>query len=247
MKINDIKNILQSTPEADLPAIIAGLESDLREGVKKLVISYKKRHNNYIAENERLDGLLYFERRYERYARICGVDEAGAGPLAGPVAAAAVILPVGLKIRGLDDSKKLSAVLREELFDEIVEKAVDYCIATVEADKIDAMNILEARLLAMSKAVGSINADFALIDGDRAPRLAIPYAMITGGDACCMSIAAASVLAKVYRDRLMSEYDKEYPNYGFAKHKGYGTAEHLSAIRTYGSCPIHRKTFLRRH
>jgi len=190
--------------------------------------------------------MLFFEEKYQEYEYICGIDEAGCGPLAGPVSAAAVVLPKGLVIEGLNDSKKLSAKRRNLLFDEIIDKALDYAIATIDHEEIDAINILEARLKAMAQAVAQIRADFALIDGNRAPKIAIPHVLIEGGDGRSMSIAAASVLAKVHRDRIMEEYDKTYPQYGFAKHKGYGTAAHIAAIRAHGASPIHRQTFLSR-
>ena len=181
------------------------------------------------------------------YANICGVDEAGRGPLMGPVCAAAVILPRGLVIEGLNDSKKLSEKKREALFGVITESAVAYGIAFAEADEIDEINILNASMLAMERAIEalSVKADFALIDGNCKRNIKIPAETVVGGDAKVPSIAAASVLAKVSRDRLCYELDKEYPQYGFAKHKGYGTREHMEALRRYGPCPAHRKTFLK--
>ena len=181
------------------------------------------------------------------YVNICGVDEAGRGPLMGPVCAAAVILPRGLVIEGLNDSKKLSEKKREALFGVITESAVAYGIAFAEADEIDEINILNASMLAMERAIEalSVKADFALIDGNCKRNIKIPAETVVGGDAKVPSIAAASVLAKVSRDRLCYELDKEYPQYGFAKHKGYGTREHMEALRRYGPCPAHRKTFLK--
>ena len=179
---------------------------------------------------------------------ICGVDEAGRGPLAGPVCAAAVILPEGLEIEGLNDSKKLSEKKRAALFDVITEKAVAYCVAYGTLEEIEEKNILQATFLAMNRAIEGLNvkADFALIDGNKIPcNIKVPAAAIVKGDAKSMSIAAASVLAKVSRDRLMLEYDKKYPEYQFAKHKGYGTKLHTDLIKQYGPCEIHRLSFLK--
>ena len=191
---------------------------------------------------------------YEKLARrggaknVCGVDEAGRGPLAGPVYAAAVILPEGLEIPGLNDSKKLSEKKREELFDIIISEAVAYGIGTASAEEIDEINILQATYLAMERAVEALDppADYALIDGNRMPPLLIPGETIVKGDAKCASIAAASILAKVSRDRYMYELDKELPQYKFAKHKGYGTALHYECIEKYGISEHHRRTFLKK-
>ena len=179
---------------------------------------------------------------------ICGVDEAGRGPLAGSVYAAAVILPHDCVIEGLNDSKKLSEKKREQLFDVITEQAVAYCVASASVEEIERLNILGATMLAMTRAVGGLNpgADFALIDGNRVPSaLADTAASVVGGDAKSFSIAAASVLAKVSRDRCITELDAKYPQYNFKKHKGYGTKEHIAAIREFGPCEIHRPSFLR--
>lgn len=182
------------------------------------------------------------------FSCICGVDEAGRGPLAGPVCAAAVILPEGAVIAGLDDSKKLTEKKRERLYDIIKETAVDYSVAYGTLEEIETVNILEATYLAMNRAIEglSVKPDFALIDGNRVPRgIKIPCETIVKGDSKSMSVAAASVLAKVTRDRLMLEYDKKYPEYNFKKHKGYGTKEHTELIKQYGPCEIHRLSFLK--
>lgn len=178
---------------------------------------------------------------------ICGVDEAGRGPLCGPVVAAACILPDGLVIEGLNDSKKLTPAKREKLFDIIKCSAVSYCIAEASVEEIDRLNILEADLLAMHRAVDGlcVNADYAIVDGNIARGFAVPSKAIIKGDMLSYSISAASVLAKVYRDRLCDELDKIYPEYGIAKHKGYGTAQHMNALRQFGPSPIHRKQFIR--
>ena len=180
------------------------------------------------------------------YSAVCGVDEAGRGPLAGPVCAAAVILPEGVFIDGVNDSKKLSEKKRESLFEVIKSTAVSYCIAYSSVDEIEAINILNATMLAMKRAVEglSVKADYAMIDGNKIPALNIDAECIVKGDARSMSIACASILAKVSRDRLLYEYAKEYPQYGFDKHKGYGTAAHRDALIKYGPCPYHRMSFL---
>lgn len=182
------------------------------------------------------------------FSCICGVDEAGRGPLAGPVCAAAVILPDDAVIEGLDDSKKLTEKKRERLYDIIKETAVAYSVAYGTLEEIETVNILEATYLAMNRAIEglSVKPDFALIDGNRVPRgIKIPCETIVKGDSKSMSVAAASVLAKVTRDRLMLEYDKKYPEYNFKKHKGYGTKEHTELIKQYGPCEIHRLSFLK--
>ena len=182
------------------------------------------------------------------YQHVCGVDEAGRGPLAGPVCAAAVILPENTIIEGVNDSKKLSEKKREALFDVIRNTAVAYCVAYASVEEIEEMNILNATMLAMKRAVEGLEvpADYAMIDGNRLPDLTIDAEYIIKGDAHSMSIASASILAKVSRDRLMYEYAKEYPQYAFDKHKGYGTKVHKAALLEYGPCPYHRMSFLRK-
>ena len=181
------------------------------------------------------------------YANVCGVDEAGRGPLCGPVVAAACILPAGLVLEGLNDSKKLTPKKRDLLFDAIRENAIAYSIAEASVEEIDELNILEATLLAMRRAIEglSVNADFALIDGNIDRDFPIPARAVIHGDAISPSIAAASILAKVTRDRQCIELDHAYPQYGIAKHKGYGTKVHMDALREYGPSPIHRKQFIR--
>ena len=183
----------------------------------------------------------------EGYTAVCGCDEAGRGPLCGPVVAAAVILPLGLEIEGLNDSKKLSEKKREALFDVIKEKAIAYGIAEATPEEIDEYNILNASMLAMRRAVAllSVKADFALIDGNCSRGFEIPTMTVVKGDAKSASIAAASILAKVTRDRGCIELDREYPMYGIAKHKGYPTKEHMDAVRAHGVAPIYRKSFLK--
>lgn len=193
---------------------------------------------------------LYEEKAVNAgYKLVCGIDEAGRGPLAGPVYAAAVILPLGLEIDGLNDSKKISEKKREQLFDVICEKAVDYSIGIATEQEIDEINILNATFLAMHRAVEGLKTkpDYALIDGNQYPK--IPFVMeetVVKGDAKVMSIAAASILAKVSRDRFMLEKSKEFPQYQFEKHKGYGTKLHYEMLKEYGPSPIHRMTFLKK-
>lgn len=196
-----------------------------------------------------MDWLLYEKEAISKgYANVCGVDEAGRGPLAGPVYAAAVILPPGLEIAGANDSKKLTEKKREALFFEIKEKALAYCVASASEREIDDINILNATYLAMARAVEglSVKADYALIDGNRMPRLSVPGETIVKGDGLSMSIACASILAKVTRDHVMMEWDQRYPQYQFAKHKGYGTKLHMDLIRRYGPCELHRQSFLKK-
>lgn len=194
--------------------------------------------------------LYEFERakRTEGYSVICGVDEAGRGPLAGPVYAAAVILPPDYEIEGVNDSKKLSAQKRERLFDEITVHALAYAVTSCDNCVIDEINILEATMRAMKQAVEnlSLRPEIVYVDGNRAPGLGLPCEAVVGGDAVSASIAAASILAKVSRDRFMLEMDQTYPEYEFAKHKGYPTALHYEKLREHGPCKIHRLTFLRK-
>ena len=182
------------------------------------------------------------------YTAICGVDEAGRGPLAGPVCAAAVSLPKGLEIPGLNDSKKLTEKRREELFPVICEKAIAYGIGTASQEEIDEINILQATYLAMERAMAQLEgkAHIALIDGNRAKDFGLPVQTVVKGDSRSANIAAASILAKVTRDRYMLEMAKEYPQYGFEIHKGYGTKQHYQALREHGHCAIHRRTFLKK-
>lgn len=194
-----------------------------------------------------MDYSYEFSAEEKGYERICGIDEAGRGPLAGPVYAAAVILPQGLVIDGLNDSKKLTEKKREQLFEIIVHEAVSFGIGFATEKEIDEINILQATYLAMKRACEGLTvpAGYALVDGNRMPGLDIPGETIVKGDGKSPSIAAASILAKVTRDRLMYDCDIKYPEYGFAKHKGYGTKVHTDALLKYGPCEIHRNTFLK--
>lgn len=187
--------------------------------------------------------------RSEGYNLICGVDEAGRGPLAGPVCAGACILPQGLEIPGLNDSKKLSEKRREDLYGQITAAALAWAVCLVDEKTIDEINILQATYRAMRGAVEGLGLrpDLCLVDGNRDPGLGLPTRTVVKGDATCASIAAASILAKVTRDRLMIEMDRRYPGYGFAVHKGYGTKAHYAALDAHGLCPIHRRTFLKNY
>ena len=188
------------------------------------------------------------EVRANGFAAVCGIDEAGRGPLAGPVVAAAVILPEGIQLPGVTDSKKITEKKREMLFDFVKENALAWGIGEASEQEIDEINILQATFLAMHRAVDNLQilADFALVDGNRISGLDIPSECVIGGDGRVLSIAAASILAKVTRDRYMREMAQQYPEYGFEKHKGYGTKAHYAAIEQYGICPLHRKTFLKK-
>lgn len=197
-------------------------------------------------ERARLFAMREYERAHGELAAVCGIDEAGRGPLAGPVAAAAVILPQECEILYLNDSKRLSPARRALLFDEIREKAVAFEIGMVSPERIDEVNILQATYEAMRKAIEglSVRPELLLNDAVTIPGVDIPQLPIIKGDAKSVSIAAASILAKVARDRMMEEYALLYPDYGFEKHKGYGTAQHIAALRKYGPCPIHRRSFI---
>ena len=199
------------------------------------------------AEKERIEAMREFEKKYDNFSYICGIDEAGRGPLAGPVVAGAVVLPKGKRILYVNDSKKLSEKKREELFAVIKEEALSFGLGIVSPERIDEINILQATYEAMREAVNklSVSPDILLNDAVTIPGIDIRQVPIIKGDAKSLTIASASILAKVTRDRIMAEYDLQYPEYGFAKHKGYGTKAHIDAIRQFGPCPIHRKTFIK--
>jgi ribonuclease HII len=199
------------------------------------------------AEIKRTELMKEFDREYKIYGTVCGIDEAGRGPLCGPVVAAAVILPDEYNILYINDSKKLSETKREEVYKEIDKYAVAYGVGIVSPERIDEINILQATYEAMRTAIHklSVKPDILLNDAVTIPMVDIKQVPIIKGDAKSQSIAAASIVAKVTRDHLMEEYDKLYPEYGFAKHKGYGTAAHIKAIKEYGPCPIHRRTFIK--
>ena len=246
MKIGEIRDLLQAAEDQMLPDFIARFESDERSGVRQLVQRAQKRLDALEKERERLMAMHQYEEQYKDCQAICGIDEAGRGPLAGPVVAGAVILPKDCRILYINDSKKLSEKRRNELFDIIKEEAVTYGIGIIDAARIDEINILQATYEAMRSAINNLNPspDILLNDAVTIPKVDIKQVPIIKGDAKSISIAAASVLAKVTRDRIMEEYDKKYPEYGFAKHKGYGTKQHIQALEQFGASPIHRRTFI---
>ena len=245
-KIGDIKEQLKSITDSQLAQFIEAYGSDERGGVIKLVDSAKKRLDKYEKELIRTEGLKKYEREYASYAHICGIDEVGRGPLAGPVVACAVILPKDCDILYINDSKKLSEKKREELYDIILEKAVSCAVGYASPERIDEINILQATYEAMRDAIAHLNPvpDLLLNDAVNIPRVCIPQVPIIKGDAKSISIGAASIIAKVTRDRLMVEYDKVFPEYGFAGNKGYGSAAHIEALKKYGPTPIHRRSFI---
>ena len=221
---------------------------DTRSGVQALIRRSEKQRETLEKETARIYQLQQYERDYEKEGLICGIDEVGRGPLAGPVVAGAVILPKNCEILYLNDSKQLSAEKREQLYDVILEHAVAVGIGIVSPQRIDEINILQATYEAMRQAISQLNVipEILLNDAVTIPGVDIMQVPIVKGDAKSVSIAAASILAKVTRDRMMMEYDQIYPEYGFAKHKGYGTAAHIAALKEYGPCPIHRRTFIKK-
>lgn len=244
-----IKEIRQEFEEADfgtydkLYAVYAG---DQRAGVKQLINKYRRLEEKLHIEEARTEQMKYYEKKYSTYNYICGIDEVGRGPLAGPVVAGAVILPKDCSILYINDSKQLSAGKRDELYDIIMEQAVATGIGIVGPARIDEINILQATYEAMRMAVANlkIQPDLLLNDAVTIPELLLPQVPVIKGDAKSISIAAASIIAKVTRDRLMKEYDSILPGYGFAGHKGYGSAEHIRALKELGPSPIHRKSFI---
>lgn len=246
-KINEIKNKLQAAELNELPDFISMYESDDRAGVQSLLIKARKRIDDYEKEVARMKQMMKYEEEYESYGYICGIDEVGRGPLAGPVVAGAVILPKDCDILYLNDSKQLSEKKREELYDIIMEKAISVGLGYVSPERIDEINILQATYEAMREAISKLSQtpDLLLNDAVTIPKVAIKQIPIIKGDAKSASIAAASIIAKVTRDRLMVDYDSIFPEYGFASNKGYGAAMHLEALRKYGPTPIHRRSFIK--
>lgn len=244
--ISEIKREFEQAGELELPALFAQYESDARNGVTALIVRYRKQLAKLSAERERLEKMRCYEHQYEQQGPVCGIDEAGRGPLAGPVVAAAVILPKNCEILYLNDSKQLTEKRREAMFDEIKDKAVAYGIGMASPARIDEINILQATYEAMRQAIAQLNPQpqVLLNDAVRIPGVALQQVPIIKGDAKSLSIAAASVLAKVTRDRLMREYDALMPEYGFASNKGYGSAAHIEALQQYGPTPIHRRSFI---
>ena len=245
--IGEIKALLQAADLKGLPAFINTYKEDERAGVASLVEKAKKQLNAYEKELARTEKMKSFEKEYASYSYICGIDEVGRGPLAGPVVAGAVILPKDCDILYLNDSKQLSEKKREELYDVIMEKAVSTGLGFVSPERIDQINILQATYEAMREAIAKLSPqpDLLLNDAVTIPKVAIRQVPIIKGDAKSISIAAASIIAKVTRDRLMVQYDSVFPEYGFASNKGYGAAAHIEALRKYGPTPIHRSSFIK--
>ena len=244
--LDSIKEELKAVSEKELPSFIEEYLSDERAGVQKIVDSARKKLALYQKELIRIDKMKEYERKYSDYEYICGIDEVGRGPLAGPVVTGAVILPKDCDILYINDSKQLSEKKREELFDIIMEKAVAVELGFNSPERIDEINILQATLEAMRISVEKIKVKPSILlnDAVKIPGIDIPQISIIKGDAKSISIAAASIVAKVTRDRMMVEYDSLFHEYGFASNKGYGSAAHIDAIKKYGPTPIHRKSFI---
>ena len=245
-KIDAIKEELTATPTEALEAFVEKYASDSRTGVQKLVDTAKKRMDKLQKEMIRTENLKKYEKEYDTYTYICGIDEVGRGPLAGPVVAGAVILPKDCDILYINDSKQLSEKKREELYDVITKEAVAWAVGYASPERIDEINILQATYEAMREAISKLEPapDILLNDAVTIPEVTIPQVPIIKGDAKSISIGAASIIAKVTRDRLMVEYDQILPEYGFASNKGYGSAEHIAALKKYGPSPIHRRSFI---
>ena len=245
--ISAIREIFAAASETELPALYLEYEEDSRAGVQNLIQKYQKQEEALKKERERTEQMKIYEHKYEDLGWICGIDEVGRGPLAGPVVAGAVILPRDSKILYLNDSKQLTAKKRDELYDVIMREAVAVGIGYASPARIDEINILQATYEAMRQAIGnlSVKPDLLLNDAVTIPKVEIPQVPIIKGDAKSISIAAASIIAKVYRDRLMVQYDDIFPGYGFAGNKGYGSQAHMDAIRTLGPTPIHRRSFIK--
>ncbi len=244
--IAEIKKEFQAADIDKLPEIVCKYRNDNRSGVNQLILGAERKMDMRRKEWKRLCRMSVYEKQYEDFAFICGVDEAGRGPLAGPVVAGAVILPKDCKILYLNDSKKLSEKIREELYLEIMDKAVAAEVGIVHHTRIDTVNILNATYEAMREAISKLKVkpQILLNDAVTIPNIGIKQVPIVKGDAKSISIAAASIIAKVTRDRLMIELDRKYPGYDFIKNKGYGSAKHIEAIRRLGPCQIHRQSFI---
>ena len=244
--MKDIRAHFASAKEGEYNALFQHYENDERSGVQKLIQQYRKKLQALENERARTEIMKEYEHKYEHLGYLCGIDEVGRGPLAGPVVACAVILPKDCDILWLNDSKKLTAKKREELYDVILEGAVSVGIGMASPERIDEINILQATYEAMALAVKDLNVvpDLLLNDAVTIPQIPVKQIGIIKGDARSLSIAAASIMAKVTRDHLMEEYARLYPEYGFEKNKGYGSADHREALQKYGPCPIHRRTFI---
>jgi ribonuclease HII len=246
-KINQIKEEFQAADVNMLPVLMKEYESDSRSGVISVIRKYRSILEKQDAEKLRIESMKKYEKEYSQYDYICGIDEVGRGPLAGPVVAGAVILPKDCDILYLNDSKKLSEKKRDELYEQIMEKAIAVGIGMVGPNIIDEINILQATYEAMRIAVKNLKVipDILLNDAVTIPGITIKQVPIIKGDAKSVSIAAASIIAKVTRDRLMKEYDELMPQYSFGENKGYGTNMHIEALRKYGASPLHRSTFIK--
>lgn len=246
-KIGEIKEELKKTADEKLDVFIECYSTDSRQGVVKLVEQAEKRLDKLKQEKIRIENLKKYEKEYAKCGYICGIDEVGRGPLAGPVVAGAVILPADCDILYINDSKKLTAAKREELYDVIMEKAVAVGIGMASPKRIDEINILQATYEAMREAINrlSVKPDILLNDAVTIPGVDIRQVPIIKGDAKSISIGAASIIAKVTRDRMMEEYDRIFPEYGFASNKGYGSAEHIKALKEAGPSEIHRASFIK--
>ena len=246
-KIGEIKEELKKTADEKLDVFIECYSTDSRQGVVKLVEQAEKRLDKLKQEKIRIENLKKYEKEYAKCGYICGIDEVGRGPLAGPVVAGAVILPADCDILYINDSKKLTAAKREELYDVIMEKAVAVGIGMASPKRIDEINILQATYEAMREAISrlSVKPDILLNDAVTIPGVDIRQVPIIKGDAKSISIGAASISAKVTRDRMMEEYDRIFPEYGFASNKGYGSAEHIRALKEVGPSEIHRVSFIK--
>ena len=245
--LKDIKARFAALPMELWEEALAELKQDERQGVIHFSESCRKKLKKQEEELFRIQTMQKFEQELAEGQILAGIDEAGRGPLAGPVVAAAVIMPPDCKILYINDSKKLSAAKREELFDRIMDEAVAVGIGISSPGRIDEINILQATYEAMRTAAAELETVPAVLVNDAVtiPQIAIPQKPVIKGDAKCYSIAAASIIAKVTRDRMMIQYDELYPEYGFAGHKGYGSAAHIEALKKYGPCPIHRQSFIR--
>ena len=245
-KISEIKGLFQAAETDGLPELISMYEQDERGGVQAVVASARKKLAALEKEKARIEVMKEYEYRYAQAGYICGIDEVGRGPLAGPVVAGAVILPKNCQILYLNDSKQLSEKKREELYEVIMEKAVATGIGYASPERIDEINILQATYEAMREAINNlaVKPDILLNDAVTIPSVDMKQVPIIKGDAKSVSIAAASIIAKVTRDRLMVEYDSIFPEYGFASNKGYGAAVHIEALKKYGPTPIHRRSFI---
>lgn len=246
-KIAEIKEEFQKAAFDELAALYEAYKEDTRAGVLAVINKYKKQEEKLLKEKERIEQMKFYEKKYDHVGYICGIDEVGRGPLAGPVVAGAVILPEDCQILYLNDSKKLSEKKREELYEIIMEQAVAVGIGYASHTRIDEINILQATYEAMREAISklSVRPQILLNDAVTIPMVEIPQVPIIKGDAKSVSIAAASIVAKVTRDRLMVKYSELMPEYGFASNKGYGSQEHIEALKKYGPSPIHRKTFIK--